>query len=61
MLSGLCGGNFVLRSETINGLRNKFIKWKEAFESMGLKVNFWITKVMISRGQYKRWLVKKES
>ena len=29
----------VLKSETIEGLRNNFIKWKEAFESKGLKVN----------------------
>ena len=29
----------VLMSEMFNGLRNKFIKWKEAIESKGLKVN----------------------
>ena len=29
----------VLMSETIDGLRNKFIKWKEVFESKGLEVN----------------------
>ena len=28
-----------LMSETIEGLRNKFLKWKEAFESKGSKVN----------------------
>ena len=28
----------VLTSETIEGLREKFWKWKEAFESKGLKV-----------------------
>ena len=31
---------------SILGLKNKFLKWKEAFESMGLKVNFGKTKVM---------------
>ena len=29
----------VLMSETIEGLRNKFIKWKEALKSRGFKVN----------------------
>ena len=35
-------------SETIEGLRNKFLKWKEAFESKGLMVNLEKTKVMVS-------------
>ena len=26
-------------SETIEGFRNKFLKWKKVFESKGLKVN----------------------
>ena len=39
---------FVLMSETIEGLLNKFIKWKEAFERNGLKVNLRKTKVMVS-------------
>ena len=30
--------DLVLMNETIEGLRNKFIKWKEAFESKDLKV-----------------------
>ena len=30
----LYGDDIVLTSETIKGLGNKFIKWKEAFESM---------------------------
>ena len=34
-------------SETIEGLRDKFLKWKEAFESNGLKVDLWKTKVMV--------------
>ena len=37
----------VLMRETIEGLRNKFLKWKEAFESKGLKVNLEKTKVMV--------------
>ena len=35
-------------SETIEGLRNKFMKWNEAFESKSLKVNLEKTKVMVS-------------
>ena len=31
--------DWVLMSETVKGLRNKFLKWKEAFENKGLKVN----------------------
>ena len=31
--------DFVLMSETIEGLRDMFLKWKEAFENKGLKVN----------------------
>ena len=38
-----------LMSETIEGLRNKFLKWKEVFESKGL----W--------RDHKGWLVKKKS
>ena len=29
----------VLMSETVEGLRNKFLRWKEALESKSLKVN----------------------
>ena len=32
---------------TIEGLRNKFLKWKEAFESKGLKANLGKAKVMV--------------
>ena len=39
--------DLVLMSETIEGLRNKFIKWNEAFESKGLEVNLGKTKVMV--------------
>ena len=35
-------------NETIDGLRNKFFEWKEAFESKGLKVSLGKTKVMVS-------------
>ena len=35
----LYADDFVLMSVTIGGLRNKFPKWKEAFERKGLKVN----------------------
>ena len=34
-------------SETIEGLSNKFLKWKESFESKGLKVNLGKTKAMV--------------
>ena len=32
------------------GLRNKFLKWKEPFESKGVRVNLGKTKVMVSSG-----------
>ena len=35
-------------SEKIKNLKKKFLKWKEAFESKGLKVNLKKTKVMVS-------------
>ena len=41
----LCADDLALMSETIERLRNKFIKWKEAFENKGLKVNLGKTKV----------------
>ena len=37
-------------SETIEGFRNRFIKWKEVFESKGLKVSLGKTKVMVCGG-----------
>ena len=40
----------VLRSETIEGLRDKFLNWKEAFENKGLKVNLGKSQVMVSSG-----------
>ena len=35
----LYADDLVLMSEIIEGLGNKFIKWKQAFESKGLKIN----------------------
>ena len=49
----LYADDLVLMSETIEGLRNKFIKWKEDFDSKGLKVNLGKTKVMVSGGMSK--------
>ena len=40
--------DLVLTSDTMEGLRDKFWKWKEAFESKGLKVNLGSTKVVVS-------------
>ena len=42
--------DFILMSETIEGLRNTFVKLKEAFESKGLKVNLEKTKVVVCGG-----------
>ena len=33
--------DLVVVSETIEGLRNMFLRWKEAFESKGLKLEGW--------------------
>ena len=44
----LYADDLVLISETMEGLREKFRKWKEAFESKGLKVNLGKTKMMVS-------------
>ena len=46
----LHAGDLVLISETIERLRNKFLKWKESFEIKGLKVNLRKTNVMVSGG-----------
>ena len=46
----LYADDLVLMSETIEGLRDKFLKWKEAFENKGLKVNHGKTEVMVSSG-----------
>ena len=44
----LYADDLVLTSETMEGLREKFWKWKDAFESKGLKVNLGKTKVLVS-------------
>ena len=43
----LYADDLVLLSETIQELRNKLLKWKEAFESKGFKSNLGKTKVMV--------------
>ena len=40
----------MLTSEAIRGLRNKFLRWRESFESKGLKNNFGKTKVIVAGG-----------
>ena len=40
----------MLMSDTIEGLRNKFLQLKGAFESMGLKLYLGKTKVMVCGG-----------
>ena len=47
----LYADDFVLMSEMMEGLREKFWKWKEAFESKGLKVNLGKTKKLVSGGE----------
>ena len=44
----LYADDLVLMSESMEGLREKFWKWREAFESKGLKVNLGKTKVVVS-------------
>ena len=44
----LYADDLVLTSDTMEGLREKFWKWKGAFESKGLKVNFGKTNVVVS-------------
>ena len=40
-------GCLVLMSEIMAGLRNKFLKWKDTFESICLKVNLGKPKVLV--------------
>ena len=54
----LYADDLVLMSETIEGSRNTFLKWKEAFESKGVKVNISKTKVMVRGGITKDGLSK---
>ena len=44
----LYADDLVLMSEIFEGTGNTFIKWKEAIESKGLKVNVGKTKVIVS-------------
>ena len=46
----LYADDFVLMSETIEGLGDKFLKWKDTFESKCLKDNLGKTRVMVSGG-----------
>ena len=43
--------DLVLTSEMMEGLKEKFWKWKGAFESKGLKVNLGKTKVVVSAAE----------
>ena len=43
----LYADDLVLMNETIEGLRNKLLKWKETFESKDLKAYIGKTKVMV--------------
>ena len=52
----LYADDLVLINETIDGLRNKFLTWKEAFESKGLKIKICKSKVMVNGG-ITGWLV----
>ena len=45
-------------SKTNKGCRNKFLNWKEALESKGLKVNLGKTKLMVSGGITKNGMSK---
>ena len=40
--------DLVLMSESIENLKEKFLKWKEAFESKEMEVNLKKTKIMVS-------------
>ena len=48
----LYADGLVLMSESIQNLKKKFLKWKEAFECKGLKVNLKKTKVMVSSSKH---------
>ena len=44
----LYADDLILMSESIKNLKEKFLKWKEAFENKELKVNLKKTKVIVS-------------
>ena len=47
-------------SETIKGLKNELLKWKQSFESKGLKANFGETKVKVSSSITKYGMSKRK-
>ena len=47
----LYGDDLILMSESVENWKEKFLKWKEAFESKGLKVNLKKTKVILSNSK----------
>ena len=53
----LYADDLVLMSETVEGLMDKFLKWKEAFESKGLKVNLGKNQGNGQQWYHKGWLV----
>ena len=53
----LYADDLVLMSETVEGLMDKFLKWKEAFESKGLKVNLGKIQGNGQQWYHKGWLV----
>ena len=44
----LYAGDLVLMNKSMENLKEKFLKWKEAFERKGLKVNLKKTRAMVS-------------
>ena len=46
----LYADDIAMMSETMEGLRNKLLKWKEAFERKGMTDNLGKTNVMVSGG-----------
>ena len=54
----LYADDLVMMSETIEQLRNKFLKWKEAIDSKSVKADLGKTKVMISGDITKNGLSK---
>ena len=57
----LYADDIVLMSETIEGLSNTFLRWKEAFENMCFDTYLWKTKVMVSSGITKDGMSKSKS
>ena len=54
----LYADDYVLMSETIDGIRNMFLKCKASIGNKGLKDNLCKTKVMVSGGNTKDGLSK---